>query len=419
MTRMMIRLGLLLTLISCERFDDPIPEGSTLEVPRLYSQILGPDQVELQWSSAQICQNLCPSIVLATSYEIWRKTGSGLGSIKIGEAPSGSETYLVNGLQVGLAYEFFVIAKRAGQANRTNTVMVAPNRLPELETVFGSENFQYISQPTLSGDESMMAYSISPAGASGQTNNVFVYDLVKEREQLLLTNAQFPVWSSGSDRLLFVRQGTNSFSLEELSFATAGTAPKAQFAQPISYPVYSSDSSAVYFLSSPNAGEGQIATVNLNSGSTRSLREVVFSDRAPAPILGIDFVPRSRSIAYGLTFPKDTPSGFAYDLVGFEVASPGRLIEWEVSDWDDVHPSFSNDNPDLMAFVSNRSGSDQVWIKNVRTGRLTQVTDFQSGQRLIPWIIGLSWSDQSLYLNSSDVNGVTRVLKADLKDLLF
>lgn len=418
MRKILTFIPLLFTLIACERFEDPIPEGSSLEIPQLYAEVLGSNSVSLKWYSGLICQQICPSIVPATKYEIWRKSCVVSANVKIGEVPSGANTFVVADLQPGVPQEFFVIAKRADVSNQTNTVMVAPSRLPTLDPIFESQNFQYITHPMVSGNESRIVYAVSKAGASGNTQNTFLYDLSTKNSELILQNAQFPSWHFGSERLIMTREIGGAFPLEEYTLASSQSNQKARSEVPVYYPVYTSDSTLVFFSFGANEGQKNIISLNLKDGSTSFLRAVDYFENSRAPILGISFNPSSKSIAYGVTFPKDNSRGFAYDIVGFELGSPNRLLNWEVSEWNDTNPSFSSENPDCMAFVSDRSGLEQVWVKNIRSGKLIQVTDFQISERLIPFVVGLSWSGKSLFFNSSGASGDTKMQRVDLSGLL-
>jgi hypothetical protein len=418
MRRTLLFLSLVFVIFACERFDDPIPEGSSLESPRLYSRIVSPDKVELTWFSNLICQQICPSIVSATVYEIWRKSSSVSSNFKIGEVPAGSDSFMVEGLETGVSHQFFVIAKRADVSNRTNTVMVVPNDLPVLDKLFESKSFDYITYPKVSVDGTKIAYSISQAGARGPTQNTFLFDVETSISELILKNAQYPSWSFEDDRLLLLRENADEFFLDEYTFAMAESDEKGRNLDPVYYPVYTSDSTAVYFSYRSDRGDQQLISLNLVTGEKTALRDVKYVENNQAPFLGMSYAREFRRLAYGVSFPKENRFGFAYDIVGFDLRSPNLLLTWEASEWNDIHPSFSNSNPNFMAFISDRSGTDQVWVKNLNTGRLLQVTDFQSGERIIVAITGLSWFGESVYLNSGDVMGITKALRVDLADLL-
>lgn len=44
-----------------------------------------------------------------------------------------------------------------------------------------------------------------------------------------------------------------------------------------------------------------------------------------------------------------------------------------ISDWMDVCPAISPDNKQV-AFISNRSGTNQIWIYNIITKKYNQIT---------------------------------------------
>ncbi|WP_026967822.1 hypothetical protein [Algoriphagus terrigena] len=410
-------LLLVLVFSSCESFDDPIPEGSSLEVPMLISEIVSPTEVLLTWNSAQICAGFCPSVVPASYYEIWAKSLTSSIDYKLGEAPAGSTTYQIEGLEPGVVQEFFVIAKRANVRNPSNSVMVAPNELPAAEAVFQKEGFDYITHPQVSPDGTEVVYALSDAGAAGSSQNVFLYDLTSKSERLVRENGQYPSWSAGGEKLVFVSEEANSSVLSEFALATGTATQVMDNSYKMHYPLFGEDDETLlYFLDSLEAGESGF--MELTETDTAFLHPVEYPENARPTVLGISYSAESSQVVYSTSFPKDTPSGFSYDLVGFRLDNTEAVIDLEVSDWNDTNPSFGPTDSDLLAFVSDRSGMEQVWVKNTTTQQLVQVTDFQDGEQIIVGVVGLSWSGQTLFVNIANAQGTTTLLSIDVSSLL-
>jgi Tol biopolymer transport system component len=171
-------------------------------------------------------------------------------------------------------------------------------------------------------------------------------------------------------------------------------------------------------LYSLDEGESGIVSLGLAIPDTTFLRKVDLERNTHAPVLGMDFSPKSNEVAYSSIFPKDTKRGFYYDVVGFDLENPANLTNWVVSEWNDTNPAFSSANPNMLAFVSDRSGVPQVWIKNSQTQKLFQVTDFQGSERINMGIAGLSWNGKNLFVNIQDVQGITRMVSIDVSSLL-
>ncbi|WP_057939898.1 TolB family protein [Algoriphagus resistens] len=412
----------ILIFSSCEKFDDPIPDGSLLETPTLIANLVGSDKVSLIWGSDSTCAGECPSFVPATYYEIWTRSLTSSTNYKLGETPAGETSFLVEGLEPGVKQEFFVIAKRANFSNKTNRVMVVPNELPASETIFEKEGFDYILYPKISPSGEQIAYSIAQAGSNIITHNLFLYDLRSKAEKLIHENGEYPSWSASSEKLVVVSNSQNASAIKEIEIASGSLEEVVSDSFQNYFPVYANaDTTLIYFLDSLEEGDQSINSFSLSKEATNpkaSLRDINAIEDGQLPLLGMDYSSEENNVAYSVTFPKETAIGFSYDVVGFALASPSALQNLVVSDWNDSNPSFSLTDPNLLAFISDRSGLAQVWIKNVSTQQLIQVTDFQENEWINKAIVGLSWSGEKLFFNSLDVEGVTRVMSINVSSLL-
>ncbi|WP_339869118.1 hypothetical protein [uncultured Algoriphagus sp.] len=413
---------LILAFSSCQNFDDPIPDGSFLETPTLSTRLVDGTSVELTWSSAQICTINCPSIVPASFYEVWTKSLTSSTNYKLVEIPAGQMSYLVEGLEPGVRQEFFVIAKRANVSNRTNRVMVVPNELPASQTILEKVSFDYITHPQVSPAGTKVIYTISEAGSSVQAQQVFVFDLNSKSEKLIFENGQYPSWSASGEKAVFVSGGQSTSAIKVYSVVSREVEEIVSDSFLSYFPVFGSgDTTLIYFLDSLDGGDQSVISYNLSPFATNPkaiLRDVEDIENDYAPMLGMNYSIEEKSVAYGITVPKDIPIGFSYDVVGFALSSPTTLRNWVVSDWNDSNPSFSPSNSDLLAFVSDRSGANQVWIKNVTTQQLIQVTDFQESENINIGIASLSWSGMKLYVNILTGSGDSRFLSIDVSSLL-
>src|SRR5690606_36308125 len=305
---------------------------------------------------------------------------------KLAETQAGQMSFLAEGLEPGVKQEFFVIAKRANVSNRTNRVMVVPNELPASETIFEKEGFDYITHPKVSPDGGKVVYTNSDAGATGSPQNVFLYNVQSKEQTQIIENGQYPSWSANEEKLVFVSEDQNTSAIKEYTVASSTVKEIVSDSFQSYFPVFGvADTTLIYFLDSLNEGDQSIISFNLSKLATNAkatLRDVGEIEDDQVPMVGMSYAAEENNVAYGIAFPKDTPRGFSYDVVGFGLGSPSALKSWVVSDWNDSDPSFSPSNPDLLAFVSDRSGLSQVWIKNTSTQQLLQVTDFQESESI-------------------------------------
>lgn len=407
---------------SCEKFDDPIPDGSLLETPTLNTKLVDNNKVQLTWSSVQLCAGFCTPTVPATTYEIWTKSLTSTTTYKLAETQAGQMSFLVEGLEPGIKQEFFVIAKRANVSNKTNRVMVVPNELPASETIFEKEGFDYISYPKISPSGEQIAYSIAQGESNIITHNLFLYDLQSKTEKFIHENGEYPSWSANSEKLVIVSNSQNASVIKEIEIASGTLEEVVSDSFQNYFPLYANaDTTLIYFLDSLEEGDQSIISFNLSKEATNpkaSLRDINDIEDGQLPLLGMDYSSEENNVAYSVTFPKETAIGFSYDVVGFALASPSALQNLVVSDWNDSNPSFSLTDPNLLAFISDRSGVAQVWIKNLSTQQLIQVTDFQESEWINKAIVGLSWSGKKLYVNIQGSGGNTRLMEIDVSALV-
>lgn len=409
----------LLILMSCERFDDQIPEGSSLEVPILISDIVSPTEVLLTWSSDQVCAGFCPSLAPASYYEIWAKSLNSSIDYKIGEVPAGASTYSVAGLESGVVQEFFVVAKRANVRNETNRVMVVPNELPTVKTILKKEGFDYITHPQVSPDGTEVVYTVSKAGVSGSAQDVFMYNLKGKTERLVQENGQYPSWSASGEKLVFISEATHASVINEFTLASGATKARMGNSYKSYFPRYvEDDGSLVYFLDSLQAGESGFFSLGLSEPDTIFLVDLTPDGNAPVPLLGMDFSAASNRIVYSSAYPTKAPTGFSYDIIGFTLDNAETAVELEVSGWNDTNPSFAPGDSDLLAFVSDRSGIQQLWIKNLLSQELIQVTDFHGSEWINIGIVSVSWTEETLFFNITDVKGTSTLVSVDVASLL-
>ncbi|MBD3629125.1 hypothetical protein [Cyclobacterium sp.] len=82
-----------------------------------------------------------------------------------------------------------------------------------------------------------------------------------------------------------------------------------------------------------------------------------------------------------------------YNIYTVEFGDQVQKKELVGSPWNDMSPVFSPANENILAFVSDRSGTRQVWTFNSFSGKVNQVSFFQDIDR-IGSDTSLSWTDQ-------------------------
>jgi len=166
--------------------------------------------------------------------------------------------------------------------------------------------------------------------------------------------------------------------------------------QSVANPAFSPDGRWVVF-SGVQGGNGDLFAVEVESGHVSRLTQDAFAERAPR------FSPDGRSIVFATDEGPDTDlDGLVFgswNIAQLEVRpGPGKELlagkrtDLVVSKADDFAPVWSPDGSSI-AFVSDRTGTYQVYTYDFETGEVRQRTRFASGVvGIIPTGPAISWA---------------------------
>jgi hypothetical protein len=412
-------VAFLLLLFSCMESDDAIPDGLTLERPTLYGNVEGPQSVKLNWSSAQICNGFCPQFAKASLYEIYQKLeGSNQPEIRIGRLTSETTSFLVSNLQPNVNYIFRVKASRAGISNYTNSIMISPHNERVGQVIVEIEKPAGIRKPSLSPDGRFLAYCDNFQWVDDQERSalsLFIRDLSSSETQMIQKNAFLSSWSSDGNSLLFTVdedvplkvQGyrPQHLGIYEIDSKTIKRVYKGDYFA--NFPVFGKDDKEILFtLDSTDMRKESVMRVNPVDNQISFIANLpIIESWGQTSTSGASFWKETNTYAIATREEKENDFRSAFDIHGYRIPDGQKSI-LEESEWNDQIPSISPNSPFLMAFLSDRSGYYQVWVKNLQTGKLIQLTDFTSTKYLSPIDLSFSWADQgkSLVFNAIDIN---------------
>ncbi|UJP66841.1 TolB family protein [Mongoliitalea daihaiensis] len=433
---LIVGISFLLSFGSCEeRWDDPIPEGVSLARATLLSELTEDGKILLMWGNFQICNGWnCVPLAEASSYDLFLKRPGMQNFERLVRLSRGSNEYLFTDVDFGGTYEFFIRSNRAGRQEDSNTVMIVPGKSPEIEPIFDSDFGPHgILHPRLSPSGNQVAYvsdvRFTENGEERRALSLFIFDQQTQEHRLIRRNANQPNWSSDGKRLIYsVTAGSGQtpqgirpshleiFNLdtEEFNLFSGGLHQQAT-------PSFSKDDQEVFFYAD-SLVSGDFGVWKRDFAGNMTPVFTSFGDGVNLvtglPVFrGLD-VSRINEmvVADHLQLYNDFP---VYHIFGFDGSRGGQKVDVLVSQWNDSAPSLSPFDPNKMAFVSDRSGIPQIWILDMLTGAVKQVTFFgvtQSGMRVSEFGMGISWTDngRALVFPVRGTAGSTTLVKATL-----
>lgn len=411
---------------SCEEhWDDPIPEGASLGSPYLKSEITKEGEVLLNWDLITICPGFCPPTVEGSSYEVFGKYSEENDFVRIARLGADEKNFLVDNLEYGKPYSFYVTTHRAGQVARSNKVMTIPNPLSEYETLMELDNKDPIYNLKMNVNGNKFAftsnYRWTDQGKDYMTLSLFLHDMVSGETNLIKLDSYHPQWSADGGKLIFgttdglrpMGHGKTSSQLETYNVKTnTFHIVKVGLYQQI-FPSFGKEEHSVLFLSD-SLESGKMGLWKKDSEGDIQLLWTSF--QFPENGAGLSLTTGMNASIFkdmvALDHLSTIENRAVYNIYSVEFGEGVQKKELVGSPWHDKFPVFSPFNEEFLAFLSDRSGTTQVWTLNTSNGNLNQVSFFQDNY-YISSSNSLSWIDQgqSLVLPISNSEGIRKLVK--------
>lgn len=429
MEKQYILFALFFSLVGCvERWDDPIPEGSELGTPYLISTITEEGKVSLNWHFSRICPGFCPPTVQGSSYEVFGKFPGSSDFVRIARLDAGEKTFMVDNSAYGNTYEFYVTTHRAGQKTTSNRVMTVPNPLPEHEIVLEMDNWDQFYQSKVNPQGGKLAfisnYRWTEEGQDFMTLSLFVQDILSGQTEMVRLNSYHPEWSADGQMVVFA-------STEGLRQVVRGYTPSHLFTYELESQALNRIVEGPHQHYYPRFGKGDDTLLFFSDSLESGNMGLWKTDKeANIQVLWPSFPYPEHAAGLPLTTAMDASmlkdmaafdhlstvdNRTVYNIYVVEFGDGVQKRELVGSPWHDMSPSFSPSNENLIAFVSDRSGTRQVWTLDTSSGKLNQVSYFQDNDH-IGSNMSLSWTDQgqSLVLPISGPTGIWKMVKISL-----
>ena len=415
---------LLMTLWACEK-DPPVQDGSNeLYTPYLTS-LRNEGKVILRWGKP-FCPFVCPQLN-PDNYEILMSS-SDPSKLRLHSTVSNNIFEItINNLANEVPHYFAI--KAVGRNKKftvSKTIMTIPNKPENIQTLFKTIN-EDRQLGTWSPDQSSVAFVSNYTFNNGNNmaQSVFISTLSNNKEGVVAINARSPEWSPTRQKIVYhtengeinTSQGYRPAHIAVYNIQDSTTKRLTAGNSFNLLPTWSPDGNWVAFLSDKAAGkEYNLWKVPSDGGSAIQLtsdfgdlgNRAIIDDRSPKTL---SWSKNGNSIAFARF--KKSDQGYDYDIYSIPTIG-GSKTTIVSSQWNDFCPVYSPDGT-TMAFVSDRSGINEIWTMNLQTKKLVQITG-STGKGVhenagkIEWsslgnkILFTSFIDSFLTLYTVDIN---------------
>lgn len=354
-------------------------------------------EVKLRWQATG-CDLVYECPVLAPDrFEIQMSKGNMENFVSLETVSATDSTFTVPNLEKGVSYYFKLIARNGKKkTSYANIICIIPDNNPIIRKVLADRITDFIDV-SWSSDQNIVSYTARLDEQGNPLNEGANYSVFVESLNGGLTfveeNARSPRLSPDGQTLVYTSENNLPRFRSDIILYDINSRTKTRLVSNMGsayLPNWSADGEWVSFLvNDAERHELFIYKIHKSGGQALKVSEnigaILYSGS------GINNMSWSKD---NTTIMFDMPSDRNGRQSIFSIPSNGgeiSLLE-ESSLWNNYAPAVSPDG-NYLAFISQRSSVSDIWIKNLKTNELKQLTG--KAGLFIPFFRSLNWSADS------------------------
>jgi len=364
----------------------------------------GPSRI---WVSVSDCP-MCLGVVDADIIEIYISENERSNFRQVVELKNGGDySYTVDGLQNSNSYFFYLVSKKKGFVSlNSDTIMAIPNKREGFEILQKSdeEHIPRLANVSIAHQRNIIAYVDRFYSWNGGSNccsamSILIGNMDGSGKELVKIHSSNPSWSPANDKIAFHFEDTyvnNVGWISQIAMYDYETKSITQLTNDnsIKYsPVFSKNGELLLFQSSKYIPHSPgIDATNIWLLNLKTLESFQITDISKTSLRTVErpcWIDNDRFLFHGAY----SEGKNQYRLFESSV-SKKQITKIFESKWNDYNPSISPDQKKI-AFISNRSGFDQVWIYHIDSRTFSQITGYSNNESLTYAWNKIEWLDNS------------------------
>ena len=281
-------------------------------------------------------------------------------------------TYTVDKIQNGKSYFFYFVSKKKGfETLYSDTIMAVANKRKSFEVLLTDAGCVSVAL-----QKNKFAYVASYTWNNGnnESSSLFISNMDGSEKELVRIGGSQPTWSPTNDKVAFYFDGILNVGWIPAQIALYDYESKTitQVTDENYYnwaPDFSENGELLLYQSSKNTSgtyETNIWVLNMNT--LESLQITDISKTSLRTVERPRWIDNNRFLFHGVY------QGERYQLFESSISTK-KIDKVFESKWNDYTPSISPDQKKI-AFVSNRSKINQVWIYHIDSKTYSQITGY-------------------------------------------